>query len=137
MQNYGVPPGSRSHVYLLLAEEQTTGELYHHGDNPADEYAKAIACIDRHLDATPSRPIVVGLNEEPFARINDGATDHFVVITGRGYDTSQGMYYYTYMETGVSEVDKGCDVENNRLYYDAENLTFSGVAKYRKVQYKL
>jgi hypothetical protein len=58
MQNYGVPPGSRLHVYRLLAENQTTEELYHYGNNPTDNYARAIACIDRHLDA--GRPIVVG-----------------------------------------------------------------------------
>ena len=36
------------------------------------------------------------------------------------------------METGVSNVNQGCDIENNRLYYDAENLTFRGVSQYQK-----
>jgi len=136
MQNYGFPYGSRSHVYLLRTEDQTTGELHLHGDNPADKYAKALACIDRHLDANPPRPIVIGLNEEPFRRINDGATDHFVVVTGRGYDESKGMYYYTYMETGVSNVRDGCNIEKNRLYYDPENLNFEGESDSRDYLYE-
>ena len=132
MQNYGVPPGSRLHVYRLLAEDEITRELFYWGNDPADNYTKAIACIDRHLDAIPPRPIIVGLNESPEMGVNEGTTDHFVVITGRGYDESKEMYYYTYMETGVSNVNQGCDTENNRLYYDAENLTFRGVAQYRE-----
>jgi hypothetical protein len=35
------------------------------------------------------------------------------------------------MESGVSNPDKGCDTENNRLYYDTENLTFRGESKYQ------
>jgi len=124
MENYGFPPGGRSHVYLLRTEDQTTGELHLYRDNPADKYAKAIACIDRHLDANPPRPIAVGLNNKPFYGKNDGATDHFVLITGRGYDSSVGQYYYTYMETGISNVNMACDTERNRLYYDPETLTF-------------
>jgi hypothetical protein len=115
-----------------LAEDEITRELFYWGNDPADNYTKAIACIDRHLDAIPPRPIIVGLNESPEMGVNEGTTDHFVVITGRGYDESKEMYYYTYMETGVSNVNQGCDTENNRLYYDAENLTFRGVAQYRE-----
>ena len=124
MQNYGIPPGSRLHVYRLLAENQTTGELYHYGNNPTDNYARAIACIDRHLDA--GRPIVVGVNHSPQRGINENVTDHFIVITGRGYDANRGMYYYTYMETGryQAHADEGCDTMTNRLYYDPTTQTF-------------
>jgi hypothetical protein len=33
------------------------------------------------------------------------------------------------METGVSNVNQGCDIKNNRLYYDAENLTLEEICK--------
>lgn len=63
------------------------------------------------------------MNHSPNRPINEGATDHWIVITGRGYDENQKMYYYTYMETGYStgQVDKACDTTNNRLYYDPTN----------------
>ena len=50
--------------------------------------------------------------------INEGATDHFVVIAGRGYDSAKGMNYYTYYEVGTSHSSIGCSETNNRFYYD-------------------
>lgn len=38
--------------------------------------------IDRHLDA--DRPIIVGVNHTPNRNINEGATDHWIVIARRG-----------------------------------------------------
>ena len=71
------------------------------------------------------RPIIVGTSyESGHTGNNDATTDHFIVITGRGYDANRGIYYYIYMETGSSVVDKACDAAKNRLYYDDENYTF-------------
>ena len=82
-----------------MIAEDPDGALQYYGNNPADKYAKAIACIDRHLDAIPPRPIMIGLNEKPRGGVNEGTTDHFVVIIGRGYNTDKGKYYYTYIDT--------------------------------------
>jgi hypothetical protein len=75
------------------------------------------------LDA--GRPIIVGTSyESGHTGNNDATTDHFIVITERGYDANRGMYYYIYMETGSSDVVEACNATTNRLYYDDENYTF-------------
>ena len=74
-------------------------------------------CIDRHLEA--GRPIIVGVNHSINKGINEKTTDHFVVITGRGYDESLQTHYYTYIETarGPARAVEACDAQKNRIYY--------------------
>ena len=122
MSNYGIdPPGSSANVYQLLFERNGALE-YYDTKNYKTVYANAIACINRHLDA--KRPIIVGVNHSPDKPINEGTTDHWIVIAGRGYDTTQKQYYYTYMDTGRNSASDGCNTTKNRLYYDSQNYTF-------------
>lgn len=72
----------------------------------------------------------MGLNTEIGRGINEGTTDHFVVVTGRGYDYDLGLYYYIYMETGVSELSEGCDATQNRLYWDPVSNEFYDPSNY-------
>lgn len=88
-------------------------------------YDNAINCINRHLDT--DRPIIVGVNHSKEYGINEGTTDHWIVITGREYDTSQNQYYYIYMETGRDNIAEGCNITENRLYYDSKNYVFQDV----------
>lgn len=121
MANYGVATGSSANVYQLLYERNGVLE-YHDTDNYTTVYDNAISCINRHLDA--DRPIIIGVNHTLNRDINEGATDHWIIIAGRGYDASQSMYYYIYMDTGRSSATAGCNVNDNRLYYDSDNYTF-------------
>ncbi len=123
--------GGSGHVYQLLMED-STGALYKYGDNPTDNFQKAVACINRHLDN--DRPIIVGVNHTSQKGINEGATDHFLVITGRGYDSSKKMYYYTYMETGRSTENAAgaCNTTENRFYCDMNKQTLIDEVTYRQ-----
>ena len=57
---------------------------------------------------------------------NDLTTDHWVVITGRGYDAVRGQYYYLYVETGRWSTKPGAAVSNNnRLYYNPATGMFA------------
>ena len=78
--------------------------------------------VFRHLNA--NRPIIVGVNHTLNKGYNEGTTDHWIVIVGRGYDTTQQQYYYTYMDTGRYATSDGCNMTNNRLYYDSKNYIF-------------
>lgn len=124
---YGIPPGGSNQVYKLMYEQdgQISGsrELVHYGNNVAENYANAINCIDEHLEQR--RVIIVGVNYKIAKKtngeyINEGATDHFVVIYGRGYDRTRGMTYYNYYEVGRRHAVDGSD-NGNRLYYDDQN----------------
>jgi peptidoglycan hydrolase-like protein with peptidoglycan-binding domain len=51
--------------------------------------------IDRQLEQNPPVPVLVGISrkkQEKGKTYNEGYTDHFVLITGRGYDEN-GLYY--------------------------------------------
>jgi hypothetical protein len=114
LSNYGLTSyGSSSNVFRLMCE--VNGKLQYYGNNPKENYCKAIECIDKHLES--GRPIIVGVNHTLNRNINDGATDHFVVIYGRAYDNDIRAYYYLYYEVGKSSIASGFNDALNRLYY--------------------
>lgn len=123
LKNHGVTTyGNSQQVYQLTWEQN--GKLVHYG-NAADvksNYTKALACIDRHLK--DNRPIIIGVNHSPDKNRNEGATDHFMLVTGKGYDSVKGQYYYTYTDPGRTDAANGCNTENNRLYYDPNSNEF-------------
>lgn len=104
--------GSSSNVFRLMHEQ--SGKLTYFGNNPQDNYKRAIECIDRHLEK--KRPIIVGVNHTIGKNINEGTTDHFVVIYGREYDGKN--YNYLYYEVGKSNVAAGFNDKENRFVYD-------------------
>ena len=116
-------PGSPNEVYQLLWEQNKN--LIHYEDvlgGVAANYSRTLACIDRHL--TSGRPIMIGVNHTLSQTINEGATDHFMLITGKGYDEERQQYYYTYTDPGRSDVVNGCNMENNKLYYNQDTNEF-------------
>ena len=116
LKKYGLSNfGSSSDAIRLLCEENN--KLVYYGDSPTANYQHAIECIDRHLEN--DRPIIVGVNHTIGRNINDGATDHFVVIYGRDY--IDGQYAYFYYEVGKSNVMYGYNDEENRFIYDISN----------------
>lgn len=114
LSNYGLTSyGSSSNVFKLMHE--VNGKLQYYGNNPQTNYKNAIECIDRHLEN--QRPIIVGVNHTINRNINEGTTDHFVVIYGRGYDDTIKAPYYTYYEVGKGAIENGFDDVLNRFYY--------------------
>ncbi|GHT78338.1 hypothetical protein AGMMS50262_20860 [Bacteroidia bacterium] len=94
--------------------------------------------LNDHLSS--NHPIIVGVdhtaNKHPGN--SDKTTDHFIVITGRGYDSSTEQYYYNYVETGRTE-GKGIEAtsSSNRLYYNSSAGTFIDSNTYNKKEYRL
>lgn len=122
LNNYGLNNyGSSNNIYRLMHE--VGGTLEYYGKNPRKNYREAIECIDKHLNS--GRPIIVGVNHTLGRGINEGTTDHFVVIYGKGYDSNFDCNYYTYYEVGKSNISASYDDENNRLLYiDEEEPAF-------------
>jgi hypothetical protein len=96
--------------------------------------------LNDHINA--NRPIIVGVEHTPNKHPgnSDKTTDHFIVITGRGYDAAREQYYYNYAETGrTANNGAGATSDSNRLYYDSSVGTFdtdTGAA-YGKKTYSL
>jgi hypothetical protein len=112
---YGVSPaGDKTKVFKLMYEDG--GKYHYYGKNPKENYANAIKCIDRHLEA--GRPIIVGVSHTIGRNINEGATDHFIPIYGREF--VDGYWYYMYYEVGKSKTVAGYDGANNRFKYDPD-----------------
>ena len=94
--------------------------------------------IVRHLKA--GKLIIAGVDYKPSSPDSnkDGVTDHFILISGMGYDASKGQEYFTYMETGrtLQNAIDACDTNTNRLYFN-QNKGFEGDRWDKKKHYKL
>ena len=109
--------GSNSNKIQLLLEN-SNGVLYKVGDANT-----VFSTLNAHLAA--DHPIMIGVNHTPNRGINENATDHFVVITGRFYDYEKNQYYFKYIETAHWKSNPSKAVANdNRLYYDSQAGTF-------------
>ena len=116
LKKYGLKDfGSSSNCIKLMSEKNK--RLDYCGENPIENYKEAIDCIDRHLEN--DRPIIVGVNHTIGRGINEGTTDHFVVIYGREYINKH--YVYFYYEVGKSNVTHGYNDNENRFIYDISN----------------
>ncbi len=107
--------GSRTCVFRLTYQDNKGNGSSSFYGNPSNSLKSVVSVIDRHL--SKGRGITVGLDYRNISSNKDG-TDHFVVVTGRGYDSSRQQYYYTYMDPGRGNADLGCDTATNRLYID-------------------
>lgn len=107
--------GDPYHVYQL--KKEVNGVLADYGTDSNTNFHNAIDCINRHLDS--GRLIIVGVNHTLNSGQNEGTTDQFVLITGRGYDPAKHMYYYIYVDPARTNASDGCNTIENRLYCDA------------------
>jgi hypothetical protein len=114
LRNYGLKSyGSSSNVHKLMYENN--GELVYYGDDAKTNYKHAVECIDRHL--SNNRPIIVGINHTIGRGINDGTTDHFIVVYGREIDNETNSIHYLYYEVGRGALDDVYNDNLNRLVY--------------------
>jgi peptidoglycan hydrolase-like protein with peptidoglycan-binding domain len=83
---------------------------------------QARSYIDQQLAA--GKPVTVGVSHKDASYNQDGITDHFVVITGRGTD-ERGRQYYTYNDPATQNASTG---RGQRFYVDQSsgNLVHEG-----------
>jgi hypothetical protein len=116
LQNAGLNfAGNRTNVYRSTYQDGS-GLLH----LSCHALSTIISVIDRHLDS--GRGIIAGLDYR-YPSSNIDGSDHFVVITGREYDSAYGSYYYTYMDPGRNSASQGCNTTTNRLYVDYSTNT--------------
>lgn len=121
LKKYGIKNfGSSTNVFKLMHE--VNGELKHYGENIKENYKNATECIDRHLKN--GRPIIVGVNYIINRGINEGSTDHFVVIYGKGFDKKLNKYYYTYYEVGKTSATEVYNNEKNKFIFEDGKIPY-------------
>lgn len=102
-------------------------------DINTDEAKKGVAYIDSELKA--GRPILVGVDHAlnyKGGTLNEGTTDHFIVIVGKGCD--DGKICYRFYDVGTSHMDKGAS-EDNKLYLNATDYSLKGTTAYNGSTY--
>ena len=115
--------GDLSHAYFI--KKKINGRITSPGETKV-----AFDIINEHLDA--GRPIKVGVDYKDGGNRSDNLTDHWVVITGRGYDSKKEQYYFTFIETGRSKNKAHDAVSGNRLYYDPKQDKITGERRIRE-----
>ena len=126
LRKYGLTNfGNSSNIYRLMYENNGKLEYYKpNGVSIRDNYRSATRCIDKHLEA--GRPIIVGVNHTIGRGINEGTTDHFVVIYGRE-ELSKYCIHYLYYEVGKGDPVNGISNENRFVYIDSDTPEFFDV----------
>lgn len=92
----------------------------------ADRARQGREYMDSELRA--GRPVVVGVSHKANGGYNEGITDHYVLITGRGVDDS-GRTYYSFHDPATRQSSVGSDANTaNRFYLDEQSgkLTHAG-----------
>lgn len=99
---------------------------------PGKDFEKGVSRLDRQLEA--GQPVLAGV-DKGVKGLNANATDHYIVIVGRGQDESGK--YYTYFDPGRTRA-AGYDLTQNRLYVgkdkhgNAKERTVAGDNGYKK-----
>lgn len=114
MDGYDFDYGDCEHTFRM--KQNSDNGMVNYGTS--SDFTEGIDAINEHLDA--ERPIIVGVDHGEGGINNDGITDHWVIITGRGYDATTNQYYYTYIETARSSAyaADACDTTTNRFVLD-------------------
>lgn len=117
----GLSATSSSNLYQTAEEEGKPVKL-----KIKTEQAKlGVAYINSELEQ--NHPVQVGVDHTLGKTANEGTTDHFVVIVGRGCE--QGKVYYLFYEVGTTHKGKGTS-DNNKLYLETSDYSLKGKPVY-------
>ncbi|WP_426484810.1 glycoside hydrolase family 19 protein [Flavobacterium sp. 2] len=93
-----------------------------------EESKRGIKYLD--LQLKEGNPVQVGVNHAlnyKGGKLNEGTTDHFVVIIGKSCEN--GKVYYRFYDVGTRNKSKGTS-SDNRLYLDTSNYSLKGKTAY-------
>ena len=86
--------------------------------------------INTQLEA--GKPLLVGVDYRSGSSNpdTDGTTDHFLLLTGRGFDDEGNLYYTGFENVDSGNTDNGTSTELNRFYPQSDG-TLQGGTTYR------
>ena len=93
-----------------------------------DESKRGIKYLD--LQLKEGNPVQVGVDHAlnyKGGTLNEGTTDHFIVIVGKSCDN--GKVYYRFYDVGTRHESKGAS-DDNRLYLNTSNYSLKGKTAY-------
>lgn len=83
----------------------------HTAVNATDSFQSGLNYLDKELAS--GHPVMIGVDHKLGYGFNEGMTDHFIVVVGRGCEN--GKIYYNFYDVGTRHQDKGAS-EDNKLY---------------------
>lgn len=89
---------------------------------------QGIGYIDGQLEN--NYPVLVGVDHDLNYRggtLNEGTTDHYIVITGRACE--EGKIFYWFYDVGTRHENKGAS-DNNKLFLDTSDFSLKGTTEY-------
>ncbi|WP_045470000.1 peptidoglycan-binding domain-containing protein, partial [Sporocytophaga myxococcoides] len=75
--------------------------------------------IDAQLKS--GKAVFVGIEKGADKTINEGTTDHYIIIVGKGQDGDK--WYYNYFDPGTVNKENGYNKDKNRLYIGSDRKT--------------
>ncbi|TRW25661.1 hypothetical protein FMM05_05405 [Flavobacterium zepuense] len=118
-----------------LSKYQTAMENKDHTALLIDTNVSKIGVKYLDLQLKEGNPVQVGVDHDlnyRNASINEGTTDHFIVIVAKLCD--KGRVYYRFYDVGTSHESKGKS-ENNRLYLNLSDYSLKGTTVYNGNHY--
>lgn len=116
--------GSQDGMYQVAEENEDHSELLVN----AESAMQSIGYIDGQLES--NYPVLVGVDHDLNYRggtLNEGTTDHYIVIVGKACD--DGNIYYLFYDVGTSFGDKGAS-DSNQLFLDTSDYSLKGSTEY-------
>ncbi|MET3027800.1 hypothetical protein ABXT06_14070 [Flavobacterium sp. UW10123] len=98
-----------------------------------EESKRGIKYLDLQLQA--GNPVQVGVDHDlnyKGGTLNEGTTDHFIVIVGKSCEN--GKVYYRFYDVGTRHESKGAS-NDNRLYLNTSNYSLKGKTAYNNHVY--
>jgi predicted chitinase len=98
-----------------------------------EESKRGIKYLDLQLQA--GNPVQVGVDHDlnyKGGTLNEGTTDHFIVIVGKSCEN--GKIYYRFYDVGTRHESKGASTDN-RLYLNTSNYSLKGKTAYNNHVY--
>ena len=120
--NYGLgeKSGYRDNLIQVVIENSTKKTI----EVNKSKAKEGVKYIDKELEK--GNPIIVGTHYKFGSNINEGTTDHFVVIVGRGYE--KGNLYYRFYDVGTHFSSKG-QHQDNKLFIQ-DDFSLKGTPKH-------
>ncbi|WP_313375653.1 hypothetical protein [Chishuiella sp.] len=108
-------------IFQIALENNTHTKLIINKENSK----KGISYMNMELEK--GNPLQLGVDHKLGYGYNEGTTDHFIVIIGKGCEN--GKIYYRFYDVGTVHKDKGAS-DDNRLYLDKSDYSLKGKTVY-------
>jgi predicted chitinase len=118
-----------------FSKHQTALENHDHTELLVDTNVSKIGIKYLDLQLKEGNPVQVGVDHDlnyKGGTLNEGTTDHFVVIVGKSCD--KGRVYYRFYDVGTRFEAKGKS-EDNRLYLNLSDYSLKGKTVYNGHNY--